>query len=206
MNAERVERLFLKNGEEPTDEHLRALDRLIDSREGLRTTGLRRRVLPWGTHTHIEGDAGGVLSMPKFRPSVTITGEGALVRWSGEGLIAGLPPKVGETSIFAADDGTGHRPAFAATLAMFEGADQLGIYFQVETSPGFVPLRVTVAAFPALPRVPWQAHKLALFLRLRGGKLSYREDDDRQLFSSQRFEAINRRSTGLFEPLWWPTF
>lgn len=212
MNADSVERLFLKRGERVTDAHVRALDRAIAGTAKLGGIGTRRRVLPWGTITSFAGRGGGGADAPVFRPEVSILegGEAAEVRWSGpRALIGGIVPTIVDAEIFTEDPVTGLRPALRVERAQCSEAGECGIFFRVEVNRAddFRAATVTPIAAPALPpREPGIAHKLALFLRLRRDRLSYIETDDRELFSSQGFLAILRRDSGIFEPLFWATF
>lgn len=204
MDAGQVERLFLRNGEQPTPSHLARLEALTAQNTQLRSASVRRRILPWGTHTHFSGQ-GGRGTAPVFAPDVTITGSTALVRWSGpRALIGGVAPKIKDREIFADDPATGLRPALEVTEKDFNELGECSVFFRVEVDEDFRAKTVEPIASPKLPLPsPHNGYCLALFLRMRGGAMDYDEDTDRQLFTAQGFFAATRRPNGVFESLFW---
>ena len=212
MDTGSLERLKLKNGQPVTAAHVMALDRQIVRNNALLGSGVRRRVFPWGTTRSYFGRGGGTGSAPVFQPEVETSKDGAEVRWSGpRALIGGLAPVIGTDDkapeIFTEDADTGLRPAFKVTKNDFGAGDSLGIYFKLTTDPYFNPLKVEPIASAAAPLPqPFTGFKLALFLRLRAGAITYEEADDRVLFSSQGFLAIDAAKSGRFKALFWATF
>ncbi|MEQ1862648.1 MAG: hypothetical protein ABMA13_22235 [Chthoniobacteraceae bacterium] len=201
-----IERLTLKAGEKITTAHLHQLDSAIARQTPLRGLGVRTRRLPWGTIRNYQASHPGAASAPVFRPQVTTGAQIAEIRWSGpRGLIGGLAPTKGGVEIF--DDRKGNRPSIVISKAEFGDGDQCGIWFRVVTDEKFKVRLVEPFAAPSLPAVkPFIAYKLALFLRLRGGRITYSEAEDRELFCSQGFLAINRGEHGIFDPLFWAIF
>lgn len=207
VDAGNVDRLVVKTGATPTARDVRALDTAIDRTVKLPGIGVRRRVLPWGTITNYSGSRAGSGSAPIFRPAVRILKDTAEVRWSGpRALIGGVAPAFGKIEIFDGKE-IRSRPAVMISDNEVNAIGEVGIYFRVQVDTDFQIRTVTPIASADLPdREPYVAHKLALFLRIRRGKLSYVETDDRELFSGQGFLAVLRRTTGLFEPLFWAKF
>jgi hypothetical protein len=206
-----IERLTIRHGETPTARHLRQLDAAIARCARLGGRGVAQRVWPWGTSSVFRGSGGGGAgSAPVFEPAVSIlSADVAEVRWEGpRALIGGVAPVLEGSEIFTEDLDTGLRPAITVTREQFSAEGECGIYFRATLDHSeFRVLSVTPFASPVLPvRAPWEACKLALFLRVRNGAITYAEEDDRELFSSQGFFAVQRRTSGLCEPLWWAMF
>ncbi len=210
MDAGSIERLELRAGEKVTAAHVAALDRSISKNAGLPGVGVRRKVFPWGTTYSYHGTGGGGGSAPVFAPQVEIIDrDTAAVRWDGpRALIGGVAPTIDAKEIFETLPETGLRPALLVTRGQFGPLGECGIYFRVTVGGDDFSARTVIpVAAPTLPsREAHQADCLALFLRLRAGIVSYEEDDDRELFSAQGFLAINRRASGIFEPLFWARF
>lgn len=204
------DRLFIRQGAVVTDAHLRALDAAIARATPRPSAGTRLTITPDGYHRSYSGAPGGA-SSPVFRPAVSLVNGGALVRWSGpRALIGGVVPTIGDVEIFATDPATKARPHLEVTAADVNEHGECGIYFRVEVDRADdfrvrAVLPVASAQLPP-PKEPGIAYCLALFLRTRGGRLTYVEDDDRELFSNQGFFAANRRTDGTFEPLFWARF
>lgn len=211
MDAGSIERLELRQGETVTAAHINALDRAIARSAGRAGVGVRRRVYPFGTSYSYRGSGGGG-SAPVFEPAVTLLdADTAEVRWDGpRALIGGVAPTIGEVEIFEEDPVTGLRPALTVTRDSFNAIGECGIYFRVTADPGdgYRAKTVTPIASPGMPPAEkYLGYCLALFLRLRAGTISYEEDDDRELFSSQGFLAIRvREATGIFQSLFWSRF
>jgi hypothetical protein len=203
-----IERLELRHGEKVTAEHLNALDRAIARSRYLPGPRVRRRVWPWGT-SHSYYGHGGTGSAPVFQPVVNVLDrDTAEVRWDGpRATIGGVAPTIDDVEIFEKDEATGQRPALLVQRSDFGDQAECGIYFRVTVGTDFRAKSVTPIAAPSLPdRAAYQADCLALFLRLRAGSITYNEEDDRELFSSQGFFAVLRRPSGIFEPLFWAKF
>lgn len=206
MDAGSLDRLELRHGERVTAEHVNLLDRNIAKNAGLPGRGVRRHIWPWGT-SHSYHGGGSTGSAPVFQPDVAIRDpDTAEVRWSGpRALINGVAPTIGTLEIFETDPDTGLRPVLIVDRGVFNAAGECGVYFRIEVEPvNFGITKITPVAAPPPPATERLiAHKLALHLRLRAGRVSYEEDDDRELFSSLGFFAVQRRSGGNFAPLFW---
>jgi len=212
MDEGSIERLELKAGEEVLGWHVTLLDRAITRNNRLPGRNVRRRVYPWGTTSRYVGNDG-VGSSPIFQPDVSfLSGGDVEVRWSGpRALIGGVAPTINKQEIFTDDPQTNLRPALTVSSKDFDpDTGECGIYFRVTagSETGYTPSLVTPIASPGLPKAaPKFGHKLALFLRMRDGQPSYNEDDDRELFCSQGFLAVQIHvASGLFESLFWGTF
>ena len=206
MDAGAFDRLELPAGTMVTAEHVNLLDRAISRANQLPGVRVRRHIWPWGTSHSYHGGGGGA-SAPAFEPAVAILdADSAEVRWDGpRALINGVAPTIGELEIFDEDPDTGERPVLRVNRADFGATGECGIYFRCEVDAlNFEIAKITpVALPPPPPPEKLVAHKLALFLRLRGGSVSYNEEDDRELFSSLGFFAVQRRASGVFSPLFW---
>jgi hypothetical protein len=203
-----IDRLELRHGEKVTAEHINALDRAIARHRGVPGVRVRRHIWPWGTSYSYHG-TGGSGSAPVFQPVVNVLDRDTVeVRWDGpRTLIGGVAPTIDDVEIFETDERTGQRPALLVTRGDFGEQGECGIYLRVTVDADFRAKIVTPIAAPTLPdRAAYQADCLALFLRLRGGSITYNEEDDRELFSAQGFFAVLRRPTGIFEPLFWAKF
>ena len=209
MDAGAFDRLELRTGEPVTAAHINQLDRTIERSRSLRGAHVRRREWPWGTSHSYHGSGGGSASTPIFEPRVALLDrDTAEVRWDGpRALINGIAPTIGKREIFDEDPETGERPALVVKRESFSALGECGIYFRCEVEPlNFGVVKVTPVALPPPPPTEkLVAHKLALFLRLRGGVVSYEEADDRALFSNLGFFAVLRHPNGTFAPLFFMT-
>ena len=208
MDAGAFDRLELPIGTVVTAEHVNLLDRAISRGNRLPGVRVRRHIWPWGTsHSYHGGSGGGGASAPAFEPEVSILDQdSAEVRWTGpRALINGVAPTIGDAEIFDVNPETGERPALRVSRGDFSASGECGIYFRCDVeSSDFGIVKITPVALPPPPPTEkLVAHKLALFLRLRAGAVSYNEEDDRELFSSLGFFAVQRRATGVFSPLFW---
>ncbi len=223
MDGGSIDSLELPSGLVPTMEHLRVLDQRMGRNASLRGVRVRRRQFPWGHHDCYD-EIGGTGSAPVFQPDVSFDGKGvATIRWNGpQAFIAGLTPVIplpgadpaNAPQFWVPDPQSGELPSFTVTPDQFDpNTGECGVYWKVATSTdgSFVPINVTPAArgIPltgAFSAEAYTAYKLALVLRMRSGQPSYDEGDDRALFCSQGFIAVNQLPTGIFTPLWWATF
>lgn len=206
MDGGSIERLELRQGEPVNAAHVAQLDRAIVRNTGLPGARVRRRVWPWGTAHSYHGGSGGAASSPVFQPEVALLdADSAEIRWGGpRALIGGVAPTIDDVEIFTEDAETGLRPALLVKRESFTAAGECGVYFRVEVDAGdnFRAQKITpVALPPPPPTLPFIAHKLALHLRLRAGVVSYVEEDDRALFFALGFFAVERRASGVFEPI-----
>lgn len=203
MDAGSIERLLVRHGEKLTIKLLQGLDALIARNTPLRGLNTRVRILPWGTIRSSTATGGRTLSAPLFRPAVRVGPAAAFVQWTGpRALIGGVAPTIEGVEIFTERDG--RRPGIFVARSDFENGE-VGIYFRVTVDPAddFRVRRVEPVAHAKLPPPqPFIAHKLALFLRIRGNAISYKEDDDRALHCGVTFLAVNPRPDGRFAAHW----
>jgi hypothetical protein len=166
MNADSIERLELKQGEQVTERHVRALSAAVN-RDNATGINVRSRVLPWGTIRHYDGGGNG-FTPPTFAPTVARTREGFSVSFE-RGLIAGVEPSINGIALSATDPETRRRPALLVPFSMFEGYDEVGIYFRVSLSREWTAEKAEPFASAEFPKQePWKADKLACLVRSNG--------------------------------------
>lgn len=199
-----LDNLRVKQGETVTPQHVNALADAVERSRRLPSPNTRRKEFPWGTHV-TSTTRGGASSHPVFRPAVSIANGEARVSWTGpRALIGGVAPTIEKIEIFANDPATRKKPFLTVRKESFSEIGECGIYFRISApaAAAYRAVTVTPIASPTLPVTePFFAHKLALFLRIRRGKISYVEEEDRELFSSIAFTAALVTPAGRFEPI-----
>lgn len=190
-----LERLELKQGEQVTDRHIRALSAQVN-RQHSSGVNVRTRVLPWGTITHYDGGGNG-FAPPTFAPSVARTRDGFAVSFE-RGLIASVEPSINGIAISGTDPATGSRPALLIPFSMFEGRSEVGVYFRVTFNRDWQAEKAEPIASAEVPKLePWVAFKLAALIFPNGTHW-------RALYFNEGHEAIRRgfisdgRATHLF--------
>lgn len=180
MDAGSIERLFLRRGEQVTAQHMQQLAALVARQTRTSGRGVRQRHLPWGTITSASSGSAGGGESPIFLPSVKRVGDGFDLTWE-PGTIGGVQPVL----------------EFHVPAGSFNALGECLVYFRCELSQQWsIAAANPFAAAETPPLQPWIADKLALVLYDDG---SYW----RALVSNQRHLAINRRSSGLAQHLFW---
>ena len=196
MRAESVERLFLKNGEQPTSSHVQQLSHALTLHTLEPGVNVRRRVLPFGTVLSYDAKGGGFVS-PYFAPTVTKSGESFSVTWQ-KGLIEGVEPTIANVPI--SGDRDGKVPSFEIPAHAFGDAGEALVYFRLHLGTGYGITKIEPFAAAETPRLqPYTADKLALIVYPDGSHW-------RALVSNQGHLAINRRAGGLAQHIFWARF
>ncbi len=164
MNAASVERLLLKTGEQPTAAHLNALNAIIAQQQQLGGRNVRRRIYPWGTHTHYTGSGGSAESSPIFGPSIGGSkSAGYTVTWE-RGLIEGVEPTIEGVPI-SGDKDTKKVPSFLVPPEAFGDTGEALIYFRLVLTTEYTVEKIEPFAARETPKSQdYVADKLALLL------------------------------------------
>jgi len=199
MDPGAIERLLVKQGEEVGADKVRRLESLIARQSVLPSPSVRQRRLPWGTINSYRAGAGGGGTSPIFAPQVTRQGkDGFRVTWE-RGLIEGVEPQIDGEPISgkrAANGNPGKPPSFFVPADAFKNGEAK-VYFRGTISPGWVITKMGPFASPDVPKQkPWTCDKLALLLFSDGTFW-------RALYSNQAHLAINRRTDGTAQHLFW---
>lgn len=200
MNAGAFHRLSLKNGEEPKTEHLRQLDAAIAAQQSLSGgRNVRHRWLPWGVHTHYDA-SGGIGTSPYFAPSVASADGGAWnIIWR-RGTIGGAVPTIAGKEIGVIDPATDGFPVFTVAPDKFNALGECYVYFRLFFKPTWFVEKIEPIAVDEMPQATaWRADRLALILYSDGTVW-------RDLVTNQGHMALNRRSNGMAQHIFWGKF
>ncbi len=194
-----LSRLRLRDGEEPDARHLRALDDSIARSQLIGGRDVRLTSLPFGTIVNYDSGSGGGYVAPFFAPSIGRTSEGLEVSFA-KGLISGLEPTIGELAISEIDPRTGRTPSLPLKEADFNALGECKVFFRLEINRDWELSKIFPVASPEyLQDSAWVTHKLAVIV-YRTGRMF------RQLVANQSWLAVNRRSTGRAQHLFWPRY
>lgn len=193
-----IERLLVRQGEEAGPEKVRRLESLIARQGLLNTPGVRLRKLPWGIIPSFRSTSSAGGTSPIFTPTVTRRGrDGFLVSWE-RGLIDGVEPQIDGVPISGAraNGEAGKPPVFFVPSEAFKDGEAK-VYFRGTIALGWIVTKLVPFASPEVPKTrPWSCDKLALLLFADGTFW-------RALYANQGHLAINRRTDGTAQHLFW---